>query len=260
MNLPALCLAWIRVIKYRVLGRLTGKYSGLLYQKGNLFYFYRGNKIIKVRQKRDRLIYDRYQDWQLVQTQKGKQGDFKKLWQTTKFKQIKNWQFARLKQGEKMLEVGFRDGFNLKYLTHLGIKAQGIEVNRQAVNHAKSLHCQVYEEDIQEKTHYQNSTFDVISACDVLEHCFSPKSALKEIYRILRDNGRVVIEIPFEQEFGNNLTDGHSTLFQNENQFEKIANACGFDIIKKNLSNPERNIFLLTKQANKNKPKLAKNS
>ena len=244
-------------IKYKYIGRFARKkrkysgklrYSRIISINNNAITFYRGNKYIHVRKNVKRIIYDDYSDWKLVQSRKGKKKDFPKLWEMTKDKQIKNWNFAGISENDKVLEVGFRDGYNLRYLQQKGVRIEGIEVNRDAVEAAKNLGCKAFEEDIQMKTHYKDKTFDVISACDVLEHCFSPENALNEMSRILKDNGRIVVEIPFEREFGENLLDGHSALFENEHEFETLVNTLGLYVYKKDLSNPSRNLFALKKR------------
>lgn len=243
-----LILQLIRKLKYKYLGRFTGKYSGIIDVNNDDIIFYRGNKCINVRIIGDRVEYGDYNDWKLVQSRKGKTKDLQKLWETTKDKQIRNWNFVGISENDKVLEVGFRDGYNLRHLQQKGVMIEGIEINRDAVEAAKTLGCKVYEEDIQTKTHYNDKTFDVISACDVLEHCFSPENALKEMFRILKDNGRIVIEIPFESKFDENLLHGHSALFHNELEFEVLVNSLGFYICRKDTSNPARNLFVLKKR------------
>ena len=184
----------------------------------------------------------------MVQSRKGKAKDFEKLWKTTKYKQIKNWSFGGILKNERVLEVGFRDGFNLKYLQEKGVNIEGIEVNYDAVKSARDFGCKAFEEDIQLKTHYQNKTFDVISACDVLEHCFSPENALKEMYRILKDNGKIILEIPFEIDFNENLLHGHSFLFHNLKTFKSIIKSIGLYIYKKDIKNRWRSLFILKKK------------
>jgi 2-polyprenyl-3-methyl-5-hydroxy-6-metoxy-1,4-benzoquinol methylase len=52
--------------------------------------------------------------------------------------------------------------------------------------------------DIQHKTRFDNRSFDVIFALDVLEHVFDPASAITEIRRILKKNGLFFISVPSE--------------------------------------------------------------
>lgn len=226
---------------------LEGK---VIRNKRNLMQFSRNGKIFNVKKDKTKIIYENYEDWKLIQSLKGRKGEFLNHWEKTKEKQIKNWDFLGVKENDKMLEVGFRDGYNLKYLFDKGVKIEGIEINSDAVDGAKNLGCLAFEEDIQKKTRYNDKTFDKISACDVLEHCFSAKNALKEMHRILKDDGRILIEIPFEKDFDRNVLHGHSYLFYNEEYFKKIINSLGFKIEKKNTSSLKRSVFILKKIVN----------
>ncbi len=241
-------------IRNRIFGKTSNGLKGELIKKkdGNITFF-REERYFNVQDVDGRAKYENYDDWKLIQTLKGRDGAFPELWEKTKEKQIKNWNFIEIKENEKMLEVGFRDGYNLKYLKSLGIEIEGIEVNTIAIKAAEELGCKVFEEDIQKKTHFEDKTFDVISACDVLEHCYEPEDALREMYRILKDDGRIVIEIPLEKKFGRNLMHGHSALFYNEKQFEKLVNSIGFYVFKKDIKSYAQSLFILKKISNKAK-------
>lgn len=209
--------------------------------------FSRKNRKFNLKRSGDRVIYSNYEDWVLIQKWKGHKHGLQDLWEKSKEKQIRNWDFGDVSKGEKLLEVGFRDGYNLRYLQEKGIDVEGIEVNPDAVEAARALNCKAYDEDIQSRTHYKDRTFDVVSACDVLEHCFSPENALKEMSRILKADGRILLEVPFETEFDRNVLHGHSVLFYNEERFDGFLASLGFRIIKKDTSIPTRNLYLLKK-------------
>ena len=52
--------------------------------------------------------------------------------------------------------------------------------------------------DIQKKTSFDNDSFDLIFALDVLEHVDNPSDAIDEIMRILKKNGLLFISVPTE--------------------------------------------------------------
>lgn len=198
----------------------------------------------------DRVIYKNYEDWKYLQTAKGHPGAFEKLWETTRDKQRKVWNFVEIKKTDNVLDVGFRDGFNLKELETKCSSVIGIDVNKHAIVHAKELGCQVFQEDIQQRTHFEDNSFDVIIMCDILEHCFSPENALEESNKLLKHGARMIIEVPMENTFDRNLLHGHSSLFKNKLVFERLLTDFGFSILKKDLSNKARNLYVVLKIKN----------
>ena len=51
-------------------------------------------------------------------------------------------------------------GFNLKELETKCSSVIGIEVNKHATGHARDLGCQVFQEDIQQRTHFEANSFE----------------------------------------------------------------------------------------------------
>ncbi len=74
------------------------------------------------------------------------------------------------------------------------------------------------------------------------------KFHLKEIHRILKVDGRLSKETPFEKEFDFNMIHGDSFLFLNLKSFKAIIKPLGFYINEKNPKNPLRKRFLLRKR------------
>jgi SAM-dependent methyltransferase len=227
---------------------IKGARKGFVQRDGDKIRFFCHEHDFSVTVDGSHVKHENYDDWLLLQILKGKPDWLEKNWSLTKEKQKKNWAFAGLRRGMRMLEVGFRDGHNLQYLQQEGVDVEGIDVNKFAVKHALKLGCKAYEEDIQEGSHYSNQEFGLISACDVLEHCFAPEKALLEMHRILRNDGNLAIEIPFEDDFSENLAHGHSALFKNFEYAEKLFQEAGFHVIKSDLTDPTRNLFLLRKK------------
>lgn len=195
--------------------------------------------------KGSRVAFDSYEDWRALQTLKGHPDWLASNWQQTREKQIRVWTFVGLQPGERLLEVGFRDGFNLRHLGEIGVHAVGIDVNPFAIENAAALGVEAYGDDIQKRTRFADASFDVVSACDVLEHCFDPDGALDEIRRVLKPEGRAVIEIPFETEFSDNLTHGHAALFHDDARATALFERHGFDVAKRDLTVSTRNLYAL---------------
>lgn len=52
-----------------------------------------------------------------------------------------------------------------------------------------------------------DNSFDLVIACDVLEHVADDSEAMSEIYRVLTDNGYVILTVPQEDNLSNKLED-----------------------------------------------------
>jgi SAM-dependent methyltransferase len=68
------------------------------------------------------------------------------------------------------------------------------------VDWENSLHANPYNDiaaDISQPLDLLDSSFDTIILSDVLEHIFNPIDVLRESHRILKDNGVILINVPF---------------------------------------------------------------
>jgi len=64
----------------------------------------------------------------------------------------------------------------------------------------KSLHDNEFIDkitDLNQNLDFNNSEFDTILLSDVLEHILYPHNLMKEVYRILRPNGCLIMNVPF---------------------------------------------------------------
>ena len=179
---------------------------------------------VKVKLDGKHVEYESYEDWRRLQELKGDPEWLDRLWENLREKHLSFYDFAGLKAEHRVLDVGFRDGHNLKFLRETGMDITGIEVNRHAIEHAKQMGLHVLYEDIQTRTQFTEKSFDVILLCDVFEHLFAPDAALEECIRLIKTNGKIVLEVPLETEFNENVLHGHASLFYSEERFEKMLN------------------------------------
>jgi SAM-dependent methyltransferase len=54
-----------------------------------------------------------------------------------------------------------------------------------------------YEADLQAMPQVPTSAYDTILCCEVLEHLERPEAALRELHRVLRPTGRLILSVPF---------------------------------------------------------------
>ncbi|NIS15696.1 MAG: methyltransferase domain-containing protein [Aliifodinibius sp.] len=112
-------------------------------------------------------------------------------------------ELSRFNPNLRILDVGCATGRLLKSLARNGLHdLYGMDIAPRIVATAKRrLKPLVKDIDLQvgdaeEKIPWLNNTFDVITATGVLHHFANPKSALKEIYRVLKPKGQLIIIDP----------------------------------------------------------------
>ena len=96
----------------------------------------------------------------------------------------------------KLLEIGSGFGFLLAAFKADGWDVQGVDPNRQACKFASQFNHIDARPGTLEEMVYDNETFDVVVMNHVIEHLPDPLAALKEINRVVRHSGHVVIETP----------------------------------------------------------------
>ncbi|HCC08705.1 TPA: SAM-dependent methyltransferase [Candidatus Woesebacteria bacterium] len=108
-------------------------------------------------------------------------------------KQIKN---------QKIIDVGAGECQYKKFCTHLRYTSQDInEYNPKAINVGLQMpdwNNRMIDivSDIT-KIPVKNKSFDVVLCTEVLEHVINPESAIKEISRITKNGGKLILTAPF---------------------------------------------------------------
>jgi methionine biosynthesis protein MetW len=95
----------------------------------------------------------------------------------------------------EILELGCGIGQNLLLFAEDN-SVKGIEGLTDAVETAKSLGLNIIQADLEQKLNFPNSSQDWIMCLDVLEHLMNPFHLMLEIKRVLKPNGRVILNVP----------------------------------------------------------------
>jgi len=103
--------------------------------------------------------------------------------------------FDKILEG-KVLDLGCGSGELLKELKEKGFECYGVEMDKNAVEICRKNNLKVIQGDIQEYIKKINAKFDVIILSHGLEHLYNPSFVIREISRILADDGVFIIAIP----------------------------------------------------------------
>lgn len=103
---------------------------------------------------------------------------------------------TRYKRAGRLLDVGCATGIFLQGIRSSGNwEPYGVDINEQ-VTHIAQGHGLDVRLGTLEQAGFADEFFDVVTMWDVLEHLYDPASSLREIYRILKPDGFVVIRVP----------------------------------------------------------------
>jgi SAM-dependent methyltransferase len=94
----------------------------------------------------------------------------------------------------EILDVGCGTGGNVVMLNEHG-NAHGIDVSKDAVAYCHERGLDVQEGAANELP-YEDGTFDLVTALDVVEHLDDDLGALKEFRRVLKPGGKTLIFVP----------------------------------------------------------------
>jgi len=107
-------------------------------------------------------------------------------------------EIKKYKPSGEFLEVGCAGGRFLNAARNAGYRVSGVEVSEDAARFAyEEFGLEVFRGEVLE-AHYPPDKFDVVFMGDVLEHLPDPLATLREINRIVKVGGLLVIECPMQ--------------------------------------------------------------
>jgi len=95
----------------------------------------------------------------------------------------------------RILDIGCGTGANLKLLSKFG-DAEGVDVSAEALNFCRARGLENVKQGAAEGLPYDDETFDLVTGLDVVEHLDDDVAGLREMHRVLRPGGRVLLFVP----------------------------------------------------------------
>ena len=108
---------------------------------------------------------------------------------------------ANVSKHDSVIDVGCGEGYILSLLPKAK-KSIGLDISKVALNRAKKFLQN--RKDIElllgdgQNIRFEDDSFDVVICSEMLEHIPNPHAVIKELHRILKPNGNLVVSIPDE--------------------------------------------------------------
>jgi methionine biosynthesis protein MetW len=106
--------------------------------------------------------------------------------------------------GRRVLDLGCRDGaLSAAYAD--GNDVVGVDADREALAEAEKLGIETRWADLDDALPFEDETFDVVVAGELLEHLRDPHRLVDEVRRVLRPGGSFVASVPNAYRLKNRL-------------------------------------------------------
>lgn len=136
-----------------------------------------------------------------------------------------------LPSGSKILDVGCGQGVALKLFTGKGFNPIGITLNTEdlAICHQKGF--SVYEMD-QSFLEFDEDEFDFIWCRHCIEHSVFPYYTLTELFRVLKPEGHLYIEVPAPDTSCRHQTNKNHYSVLSKSMWAELISRTGFNILE----------------------------
>jgi len=124
----------------------------------------------------------------------------------------------------EVLDIGSGIGDFVNYRKN----TKGVDINKEAVNYCKSLQLDVTLIS-GNSLPFRSKSFDGVVLDNVLEHIADPKIILSEIFRVLKNEGILLIGVPGINGF---KSDDDHKIFYDENKIKKFGKKNNLSLIK----------------------------
>lgn len=135
-----------------------------------------------------------------------------------------------------VLDIGFGYGFLEQKLSSMKSKSQlyGLDISEVAVRRLTHRSGNFFVVARAGMIPFKENTFDVICLLEVLEHVFNGEKNLimKEIYRLLKSSGKLIVSVPLFDPVFKNHPSGHVRMYFPDKLISELSSS-GFKILRK---------------------------
>lgn len=144
---------------------------------------------------------------------------------------------SKVLEGGNYLDVGCGMGYFPMVMKNMGMNAYGVEPGEFDKKLSDEYNLNIFQGTLDE-VEYNDNFFDVITLNHVMEHVEKPMDLMKELNRILKSEGYLIIGVPisdslafriFGKYWSNLDTPRHLFLFSTSN-LRLYAKKCGFEV------------------------------
>jgi SAM-dependent methyltransferase len=133
----------------------------------------------------------------------------------------------------KILDVGCNTGVLVGKLQERGIDAYGTDLSEEAIAYGKERGTKKLFVATGESQPFADATFDAVMALDVIEHIDDDCGALKEMRRVLKPGGILIIKVPaFKFLWGLQDEVAHHKRRYTRPMLTSLIKNIGFDIVR----------------------------
>ena len=137
----------------------------------------------------------------------------------------------------RILDVGCGTGANLLMLSKYG-DAEGVDISEDALAFCRERGLDKVKLGAGEELPYENGTFDLVTAFDVVEHMDDDIAGLREMRRVLRPDGRVLLFVPtFMFLWGVQDDVSHHRRRYRLSDLQRVVTAAGFEVERTTYAN-----------------------
>jgi 2-polyprenyl-3-methyl-5-hydroxy-6-metoxy-1,4-benzoquinol methylase len=118
-----------------------------------------------------------------------------------KLREISLLKFLKKKtlRTEKLLDLGCDTGDTSKVLNKIGFNVTSVDIDEERVEELSKLQGNItfLQQNLEQKFKFEDESFDIIWAGDIIEHLIKTENFVKECFRVLKKGGYFIISTPY---------------------------------------------------------------